>query len=102
MTLSLAITDNEMFLQGSWKTNRSRFYTVVTGTALLKRKKDFQETALFKKLDSLKITPKLSFAQPDKMVAIAETSNKVVPPALLPIVAEQKVAVPIPEPEEDG
>jgi hypothetical protein len=91
MTLSLAITDNEMLLQGSWKTNRTRFYLVATGTTLLKRKKDFQETALFKKLDSLKITPKLSFAQPDKMVAA-------VPP---PVVPPKKEVVPVPEPEEE-
>jgi hypothetical protein len=76
MTLSLEMTDTEMTLKGKWKTNRTRFYLVATGTALLIRKKDFQETALFKKLDSLKIAPKLSFTQPDKIIAATEPPKK--------------------------
>ena len=99
MTLLLISSDTDMVLKGNWKTNRTRYYLVATGTTFLTRKKDFQETALFKKLDSLKIAPKLSFAQPDKMVAAVESPKqavKVIPP---PVVEEKKEVLPIPEPE---
>ena len=92
MTLSLETKDQEMILQGKWQTNRTRFYLVATGTALLKRKKDFQETALFKKLDSLKIAPKLSFAQLDKAVASAEIPKKEVVAIPQPVAEEKKIA----------
>jgi hypothetical protein len=101
MTLSLETKDDEMILQGKWQTNRTRFYLVATGTTLLKRKKVFQETALFKKLDSLKIAPKLSFAQPDKMVAMAETPRKEITAVVQPVVEEKKETVPVVEPEEE-
>ena len=99
MTLLLISSDTDMVLKGNWKTNRTRYYLVATGTTFLTRKKDFQETALFKKLDSLKIAPKLSFAQPDKMIAVVEQPKqavKVMPP---PVVEEKKEVAPIPEPD---
>ena len=98
MNLSLISSDTDMVLKGNWQTNRTRFYLVATGTTFLTRKKDFQETALFKKLDSLKIVPKLSFAQPEKMIAVAEPPKKEVT-VIPPPVEVKKEVVPIPEPE---
>lgn len=91
MNLVLTTTDTEMTLQGKWQTNRTRFYLVATGTALLKRKKDFQESALFKKLDSLKLADKLSFTKA---------------PPVEPVVAKKETAPqpkpePIPEPVQE-
>lgn len=101
MTLLLEISDATMVLKGKWKTNRTRYYLVATGTTLLTRKKDFQETALFKKLDSLKIAPKLSFAQPDRVIAVAETPKKEVKALTSPIIEEKNEAAPVPEPDEE-
>ncbi len=99
MTLLLISSDTDMILKGNWQTNRTRYYLVATGTTFLKRKKDFQETALFKKLDSLKIGPKLSFAQPDKMIAAVEPPKQAVKAIPPPVVEEKKEVIPIPEPE---
>lgn len=93
MNLVLTITDTEMIMQGKWQTNRTRFYLVATGTALLKRKKDFQESALFKKLDSLKLSDKLSFTKTppaEPVVAKKEPAPQPKP---------EPVPEPIPEPE---
>lgn len=101
MTLSLETTGDEMTLTGKWKTNRTRFYLVATGTALLKRKKDFKETALYQKLDSLKISPKLSFTQPEKIVAVAEPPKKEVKEIVPAATEEKNEATPVPEPDAE-
>jgi hypothetical protein len=98
MTLSLISSDSDMVLKGNWKTNRSRYYLVTTGNTFLKRKKDFQETALFKKLDSLKIAAKLSFTQPDKMTALTEPPIQAVKAKPTQMEEEKKTVIPI-EPE---
>ena len=99
MNLLLETSDTAMVLKGKWHTNRTRYYLVATGTTFLTRKKDFQETALFKKLDSLKIAPKLSFAQPDKMIAAAAPSKQAVKALPPPVAEEKKEVIPVPEPE---
>jgi len=102
-TLSLLTADTVMTLKGKWKTNRTRFYLVATGTTLLKRKNDFRASELYKKLDSLQLTAKLSFTQPDKVIAVNETPKKEVK-ALVPVllIAEEKnEAAPVPEPDAE-
>jgi len=91
MNLVLTTTDTEMLMQGRWQTNRTRFYLVATGTALLKRKKDFQESALFKKLDSLKLSDKLSFTKAPPVEPVVAKKEPQTKPEPTP--------EPIPEPE---
>jgi hypothetical protein len=66
--VTLTITETEMILSGIWSTNRTRYYLPGSGTITLKRKADFKESVLFKRLDTLKIAPQLSFTQPKKIV----------------------------------
>lgn len=61
MTMQLTVTDKEMILEGSWETNKVRYYVPAKGTAVLKRRKDFKKSELFKRLDTLNIAAKLSF-----------------------------------------
>ena len=99
MILTLEVTDKEMILEGTWSTNRTRIYIPAKGTAVLKRKVDFKTSALFKRLDTLKMAEKLSFTQPQKITTPAVA---VVPPQV-----EKKVVIPppppppAPEPEPD-
>ena len=95
MVLTLIVSDTEMVMTGTWSTNRTRHYLSATGTATLKRKIDFKSTALFKRLDTLKLVSKLSYTKPDKTLATAVIAAPVVP---LKIEAA-KPAPPIPEPE---
>ncbi|MEN9570278.1 MAG: hypothetical protein RL172_1509 [Bacteroidota bacterium] len=75
MNLTLRLTDTEMLLDGKWQTNRTRYYLVATGTTHLKRNRDFKSSALYQKLDSMKLTSKLSFTNP-----VPATVAKTVPP----------------------
>jgi hypothetical protein len=61
MILSFVDKDTVMMMNGTWSTNRTRRFLSATGTAELKRKVDFKETALYKKLDTLQILPKLIY-----------------------------------------
>jgi len=91
-----------MTLKGKWKTNRTRFYLVATGTTLLKRKNDFRASELYKKLDSLNLATKLSFIQPNNTVAIAAPPviKKAVSPVAEPDEVTNKELISSPEPEE--
>lgn len=64
MVLTLIVSDTDMVLKGSWSTNRTKYYLVATGTAALKRKNDYKATALYKRLDTLKLTSKLTINLP--------------------------------------
>ena len=95
MVLSLIVSDTEMVMTGTWSTNRTRHYLSATGTATLKRKIDFKSTALYKRLDTLKLVSKLSYIQPNKTMATA-----IVATPTLPVKSEVvKPVVPLPEPE---
>ena len=94
MVLSLIVSDTEMLMTGTWSTNRTRHYLSATGTATLKRKIDFKATALYKRLDTLKLISKLSYTQPGKTMATA-----IVATTAVPLKAEvEKQVTPIPEP----
>ena len=95
MVLSLIVSDTEMVMTGTWSTNRTRHYLSATGTATLKRKIDFKSTALYRRLDTLKLVSKLSYIQPNKTMATA-----IVATPTLPVKSEVvKPVVPLPEPE---
>ena len=95
MVLSLIVSDTEMVMTGTWSTNRTRHYLSATGTATLKRKVDFKSTALYKRLDTLKLISKLSYTQPDKTLATAVVAVTDVPIKIEPV----KLPPPISEPE---
>jgi len=99
MVMSLTVTDTEMILEGTWSTNRTRVYIPAKGTAILKRKVDFKSTAIFKRLDTLKIAEKLSFTQPQKITSAAVAV--VTPPVEKPVITPPPPppAPPAPEPE---
>lgn len=67
LLLSLTVSDTDMVLKGNWSTNRTRFYLAATGSVELKRKTAYKETALYKKLDTLKLAPKLFFTYTEKI-----------------------------------
>lgn len=90
MILTLEVTDKEMILEGTWSTNRTRIYIPAKGTAILKRKVDFKTSALFKRLDTLKMAEKLSFTQLQKITTPAV--------AVAPPPVEKKVIIPPPPP----
>ncbi len=64
--LTLSVSDTVMMLEGKWRTNRTRYYSSLTGTIQLKRRSDYKQSDLFTKLNELKIADKLSFNPPDK------------------------------------
>ena len=61
MTVQLTATDKELIMEGSWNTNNVRGYRPAKGTVIMKRKNDFKKSELFKRLDTLNLTAKLSF-----------------------------------------
>ena len=95
MILSLIVSDTEMVMTGTWSTNRTRHYLSATGTATLKRKIDFKSTALYKRLDTLKLVSKLSYIQPAKTLATAIAATPAVPAKI----EVEKPVAPVPEPE---
>lgn len=95
MLLSLIISDTEMVMTGTWSTNRTRHYLSATGTVTLKRKIDFKSTALYKRLDTLKLVSKLSYTQPNKTLATAITAAPAIPIKIEVV----KPAPSIPEPD---
>lgn len=66
MILTFSQVDTEMVMKGTWSTNRTKRFLSATGTAELRRKTDFKQTALYKKLDTLKLAPKLTFTYTEK------------------------------------
>ena len=95
MILSLIVSDTEMVMTGTWSTNRTRHYLSATGTATLKRKIDFKSTALYKRLDTLKLVSKLSYTQPGKTIATAIVATTTVP--IKPELGQPKVPMPDPD-----
>jgi hypothetical protein len=95
MLLTLIVSDTDMVMKGSWSTNRTKYYLVATGTAELKRKNDYKVTALYKRLDTLKLTSKLVINAPvAKQVHIVEIATVPAIKMELP-----KVQEPLPDPE---
>ncbi|MEO6187331.1 MAG: hypothetical protein ABIO82_07175 [Ginsengibacter sp.] len=79
--LVLSENDSALFLQGHFKTNRTRIYQQLTGTIFLQKKKDIRQTLIIPKLDSLGLVESLSFYRPiskpsDLSMASAQIANK--------------------------
>jgi hypothetical protein len=74
--------DSLLSLSGTWSTPKTqvryRVYRAMTGTVQLKKEKDYKESGLFKKLDSLNMTAKLSYHNPPAATetVVAKTTAK--------------------------
>lgn len=64
MILTLMALDSIKLLSGSWSTNKTRRYLAATGSVKMQQRTDYRSTEIFKKLDSLALTGKLSFTKP--------------------------------------
>lgn len=111
MIVSLLVQDSVMILKGDWSTSKTKHFLAARGTVSVQRKNDFRETAIFKKLDELKLTSDLSFNKPEEKPDIVlnrntekvQTTVAAVPtkPVKQPAVtAPQPIAVNIPMPEK--
>jgi hypothetical protein len=89
----VTVTDSLMIMDGEWSTNRTRNYIAMSGKIRLSRKVNFLTSALYQRLDTLKLAPKLSFATPEKILAAVEAGKP--KPLLVVAVAPP----PAPEPE---
>ncbi len=95
MIMTLDVSEAEMVMTGSWSTNRTRYYIPAKGTAVLKRKIDFKSTALFKRLDTLKLAEKLSFKNHPTTTPVTVVATALVEIKPIPVLP----AEPQPEPE---
>ncbi len=86
MIVTISGADSSLSMSGTWSTNRTRFYLAATGSVQMKKEKDFRQSDLFKKLDSLSMTAKLSYSRPATPAPVSQ-----------PVVAREKA----PEPEID-
>ncbi len=90
MVLDLTTTDTAMILKGTWSTNKTRIFLSATGSGTFVKKIDYRETAIFKRLEELKRTEKLSFTAPVAIPAAvaAVPSPPVAPPPPAPPVED--------------
>lgn len=65
---TVTIVDTLMTLQGEWHTNRTKKYLPLSGTFSVQKKYDYKPAELFKKLEELNLTAKLSFTPKEKPV----------------------------------
>ncbi len=72
MLLTLNTTDSTMQLNGTWSTNKTRRFLAATGSVSMQRNIDFKSTDLYKKLNELALTDKLSFNKPPVSVPPSE------------------------------
>lgn len=63
MLLTLTSGDSTQQLAGTWSTNRTRRYLAATGSVSMQQKKEYKSTEIFKKLEELSLTDKLSFTK---------------------------------------
>jgi hypothetical protein len=85
-----------MVLKGKWSTNRTRYYLAATGSIELKRKIDYKQTALYKKLDTLKLVEKLSFTKPSITTSPAIAAVAPTPVVIKPVI---EIAKPVEDPD---
>lgn len=90
MTLTLTTTDSSMQLSGPWSTNKTKHFLQATGTAQIQRKADFRSTEIFKKLEELSLTNKLSFTK-DSPEELVQKLDKVLLPAIAKIESTPKI-----------
>lgn len=80
MIVTLRETDREMIMEGTWSTNRTRYYIPAKGTVVLRRKLDFKKSELFKSLDTLKLVTKLSFKDRPELPPVTAMAPPPPPP----------------------
>lgn len=101
MVVKLTVGDTMMVLEGGWSTNRTRRFLSATGTVKMYRKKDFKNSELYKKLDTLKRTPELVFHEPvfkpkAEVAAVSKSAAAILDPDK-PVPSAPKPE-PVPEP----
>lgn len=72
MVVTVSQSDSLLSMAGTWKTNRTRFYLAATGTVTLTKEKDFRNSELYKKLDSLSMASTFSYVRKDREEKAAE------------------------------
>lgn len=95
---TVTIVDTLMTLQGEWHTNRTKKYLPLAGTFSVQKKYDYKPAELFKKLEDLNLTAKLSFTPKEKpveqpVVAVVPKPIKKEKPAV--VVKETKKPEPV-------
>ena len=97
--VTLRVKDSMMYLTGEWSTNRSRRVLSSFGTIKLERKNYFKTTALYKKLDSLKLSDKLAFTEGPPVIttAVAVLEKKLTPTVIAKVEAPVAETKPVPE-----
>lgn len=99
MIMQLTVTDKELIMEGSWSTNNVRGYTPAKGTSVLKRKNDFKKSELFKRLDTLNLSAKLSFK--DRPSVEDGSSTIATAPNTAPVKKPEPTVVAIAEPDAE-
>lgn len=99
--LTLSYSEGEVLLTGEWSSNRTKQFIAMHGTIQLLKENEYKNTGLFKKLDSLKLSNKLSFHLKDNKVTPPPTEVAVVQkPVEKPkeIIVKKEEIKPAPEP----
>ncbi len=102
MVVTLTVQDTIMRLSGYWSTNRTKHFLAATGSVELHRKNDYKATALYKKLDSLKLSDKIAFKEPVKQTDVAATKIAPPPVAFVAKPTEEKKTPPIVEKSKES
>jgi len=79
MVLTLTVMDSTMKLDGTWSTTKTRRFLAASGTAQVQKKTDFRSTEIFKKLEELSLTNKLSFTQAPKEEVVLKLDKVIIP-----------------------
>lgn len=64
MIVTLSKQDSSLLINGTWSTNKTKHYLAATGSVKMEKKIDYRSTEIFKKLNELALTDKLSFNKP--------------------------------------
>jgi hypothetical protein len=80
MIVNISGSDSALSMSGTWSTNRTRVFLAATGSVQMTKQKDFRQSALYQKLDSLAITAKLSYTKPTETAAVAVVKQAPAPP----------------------
>jgi len=90
MVLSLISRDSTFQLNGTWSTNKTRRYLAATGSVKMQKKKDFRSTEIFKTLDSISLTKKMSFNKEPEKIPEPKEELPLLQPGLLANVSKKE------------
>jgi hypothetical protein len=97
MELTLSENDTAMQLNGKWSTPRTRVFLPASGTGSFTKKIDYKTTEIYKRLDTLKRTAKLSFTQPkldEPAIAVVPKEIKALPAPPVTPAADPDLIIP--------